>query len=100
MCDAYDKNGNFIYGVFCDCAECSEGEVDTYEEDDCEGYGDDPFYDPGGHSALRAGARNLPCPTCGQPDRLTAADRRHGYQCDECADRAEGRFWEYDPFCV
>jgi uncharacterized protein (DUF983 family) len=51
---------------------------------------DEPFYEPGGRSALRAGVRNLPCPTCGEPDRLTAADVRHGYQCDECADRAEG----------
>jgi hypothetical protein len=51
------------------------------------------FADPGGNSALRAASasnpRNLPCPTCGAPDRLTPADRRRGYQCDECADRAE-----------
>ena len=30
------------------------------------------------------------CVACGEPDRLTPADRRAGYQCDECADRAEG----------
>ena len=52
------------------------------------------FADPGGTSALRAASRsnprNLPCPTCGEPDRLTPADRTRGYQCDECADRAEG----------
>ena len=60
-------------------------------------YGDDDrsmFADPGGRSALRAASkrnpRNLPCPTCGEPDRLTAHDRRLGYQCDECADGAEG----------
>jgi hypothetical protein len=51
------------------------------------------FADPGGKSALRAASkrnpRNLPCPTCGQPDRLTPADRAQGYQCDECADRDE-----------
>ena len=45
-------------------------------------------------SALRASStsnpRNLPCPTCGEPDRLTPADVRCGYQCDDCADRAEG----------
>lgn len=45
-------------------------------------------------SALRAASdrnpRTLPCPTCGQPNRLTPADVRRGYQCDECADRAEG----------
>lgn len=53
------------------------------------------FADPGGRSALRAASksnpRNLPCPTCGAKNRLTPEDRRHGYQCDECADRAEGR---------
>ena len=55
------------------------------------------FADPGGRSALRAASRrnprNLPCPTCGEPDRLTAADRARGYQCDACADRAEGGGW-------
>ena len=52
------------------------------------------FADPGGNSALRRASksnpRNLPCPTCKQPNRLTPADRARGYQCDECADRAEG----------
>ena len=55
---------------------------------------DDMFADPGGRSALRAASqtnpRDLPCPTCGEPDRLTAHDRRLDYQCDDCADRAEG----------
>ncbi|MGV0985021.1 MAG: hypothetical protein ACOYB2_10730 [Limnohabitans sp.] len=53
------------------------------------------FADPGGRSALRAASRsnprNLPCPTCGAKNRLTPKDRALGYQCDECADRAEGR---------
>ena len=49
------------------------------------------FADPGGRSALRAGKRNKPCPTCGKPNRLTAEDVRNKYQCDGCADRAEGR---------
>jgi hypothetical protein len=48
-------------------------------------------------SALRAAShrnpRNLPCPTCKEPDRLTAADKQRGYQCDACADRAEGGGW-------
>ena len=48
-------------------------------------------------SALRAASkrnpRNLPCPHCKQPNRLTPQDRMNGYQCDECADRAEGRPW-------
>ena len=34
--------------------------------------------------------RNLPCPTCEEPNRLTPADRDRGYQCDSCADRDEG----------
>ena len=52
------------------------------------------FQDPGGRSALRRSSRynprNLPCPTCKEPNRLTPADRRAGYQCDACADRTEG----------
>jgi len=52
------------------------------------------FADPGGTSTLRAASRrnprNLPCPTCGEPNMLTPADRAAGYQCDSCADRAEG----------
>jgi len=55
----------------------------------------DMFQDPGGNSALRreteSNLRNLPCPTCKEPDRLTPADREQGYQCNSCADRAEGR---------
>lgn len=52
------------------------------------------FADPGGSSALRAATsgnpRNLPCPNCGEPDRLTPADRAAGYQCNACANIAEG----------
>jgi len=51
------------------------------------------FADPGGNSALRAASRdnprNLPCPNCGAPNRLTPKDRDLGYQCDACADRQE-----------
>ncbi len=51
------------------------------------------FAYPGSNSALRAASRtnprNLPCPSCNAPDRLTPADRALGYQCDECADRDE-----------
>ena len=54
------------------------------------------FKDPGGKSALRASSkrnpRNLPCPTCKQPNRLTPKDKALGYQCDACADRDEGCF--------
>ena len=52
------------------------------------------FADPGGNSALRAASdsnpRNLPCPNCGTPNVLTPADVDLGYQCDRCADAAEG----------
>jgi hypothetical protein len=62
---------------------------DDYEEDRSE------FADPGGRSALRAASRtnprNLPCPTCKTPNRLTPKDKSKGYQCDACADRDEGR---------
>jgi hypothetical protein len=44
-------------------------------------------------SALRAATksnpRNLPCPTCGEPNRLTPLDVARSYQCDECSDRDE-----------
>jgi hypothetical protein len=66
------------------------GDYEHYGDDEC-----DPmdFANPGGNSALRAASktnpRNLPCPNCGKKNRLTPADRALGYQCDECADRAE-----------
>jgi len=70
-------------------------EDEDFEDDDdflIDGVG---FQDEGGNSALRAATesnpRNLPCPSCNRPNRLTPADKRRGYQCDECADRAEGR---------
>lgn len=42
--------------------------------------------------ATKDNPRNLPCPTCEEPNRLTLADRRRGYQCDSCADRDEGGY--------
>jgi hypothetical protein len=73
------------------CGQVMEDDMfdDVYDD------GDDRmmFADPGGRSALRAASkrnpRNLPCPTCKQPNRLTPADKARGYQCDSCADRAE-----------
>jgi hypothetical protein len=54
------------------------------------------FQHPGGDSALRAASaynpRNLPCPSCKEPNRLTPKDKRLGYQCDDCARRDEGGF--------
>jgi len=51
------------------------------------------FANPGGESALRAATpenpRNLPCPTCGKPDRLTPIDKQRGYHCDACANQIE-----------
>ena len=58
--------------------------------------GREVFASPG--SALRRAdkhnPRNLPCPTCREPNRLTPADVRQGYQCDRCADMLEGGFCE------
>lgn len=52
------------------------------------------FADPDGRSALRAATsdnpRIYPCPTCGDEDVLTLKDVKQGYQCNGCADRAEG----------
>ena len=74
---------------------------EDWEEEDYEEWFDpdddemflDPFRFANPGSALRAetpnNPRNLPCPTCKEPNRLTPADVRLGYQCDECADRAE-----------
>ena len=65
------------------------GDDDAFDNDRGE-----TFADPGGRSALRASSkrnpRNLPCPTCKAPNRLTPADKALGYQCDSCADRDEG----------
>ena len=61
-------------------------EDDLYPGDDLE------FADPGGRSALRAGVREFPCPTCGRENALTAKDVQLHYQCDRCADALEGLF--------
>ncbi len=58
--------------------------------------GTEIFERPGSNSALRresrGNPRNQPCPTCKRPNRLTPADVRRGYQCDDCANREEGAF--------
>jgi len=65
---------------------------DCYDSEERSG-----FADPGGNSALRSSSkrnpRNLPCPTCEEPNVLTPADQARGYQCNACADRAEGGAW-------
>jgi hypothetical protein len=79
---------------------------DEYEPDPLEDgdYDEDRettmFADPGGHSALRAATkenpRNVSCPTCKRPNKLTPLDVELGYQCDRCADALEsGRDFEY-----
>jgi len=46
------------------------------------------------HSALRKASRSnpriYPCPTCGAKNALTLQDVNLGYQCDSCANKAEG----------
>jgi hypothetical protein len=69
--------------------------MSSYYDRDVEYYRDRAeFANPGGNSALRAASkrnpRNLPCPTCQEPNRLTPADVAKGYQCDSCADACEG----------
>lgn len=76
--------------------EFENDEEEDFERDDYDGFegGDIVFADPSGRSSLRAESatnpRNLPCGTCGEPDTLTPKDKALGYQCDACADRAEG----------
>lgn len=63
---------------------------DEWEDDFCR---EDEFSEPGGTSALRASSpdnpRNLPCPNCREPNRLTPKDMVLGYQCNACANHAE-----------
>lgn len=70
-----------------------ENPMNRYDDRGYDDEGGCDFADPGGRSALRAARkgnrRNLPCPTCHAPNRLTPADKRLGYQCDSCADRDE-----------
>jgi len=97
-----------VHDAHADADEFDDGppynSCDEDDEVDCEGTGcgrydfdDDDrsmFQDPGGNSALRratrSNPRNLPCPTCHRPNMLTRADSALGYQCDICADLAEG----------
>ena len=76
------------------CIEFGDDERDYGDDEDRRMPDGTTFARPG--SALRAATarnpRNLPCPTCGQANRLTPADRRAVYQCDTCADRAEGAY--------
>ena len=71
-----------------------------YDDEDYPDWGYNcDFASPGSNSALRAASpsnpRNLPCPTCNYPNRLTQVDVNLGYQCDSCADAME-RGWDID----
>lgn len=78
--------------MYDDYEDYLEAMEDLRENGPIDGVG---FADPGGRSALRAATpnnpRNLPCPTCKKPNRLTPLDVANHYQCNDCADRAEGR---------
>lgn len=67
-----------------------DGDMDDYPID---GVG---FADPDGDSALRAetptNPRDEDCPNCGAENVLTRIDRQRGYQCNQCAARAEGNY--------
>jgi hypothetical protein len=78
-----------IHDPDCECDECY-GESCDYDGSRLE------FADPGGNSALRAATddnpRDLPCPNCGAPNRLTPKDVALSYQCNACADALEGGY--------
>jgi hypothetical protein len=78
------------------CGEYEPADEYVDEFDDEEAYMVKRFRDPGGRSALHPGERNHPCPTCGRANALTDADVASGYQCDSCADRAEGTYMGAD----
>lgn len=91
-------DGECVPEVDAECPDCGREDCDGHDYDDDRDH-DLDFADPGGRSALRAASasnpRDLPCPTCGAENVLTPADVAHGYQCDRCADRDEGRFGDY-----
>jgi len=104
------RHGVYVGGIGADymCSYCESGEEPEKDSHGFEGYmpeddgyvEDDrsEFHDPGGRSALRAGDRTEPCPTCGGKNKLTKKDVELGYACDACADALEGNPhnpWEY-----
>lgn len=85
---SFIDDDDFFQSEFPDDEEYVEDDDLIDEEDRSD------FADPGGESALRAATpenpRDLPCPDCGAPNRLTPKDVALGYCCDACADRNEG----------
>lgn len=73
--------------------EMNEGYWDDEDDYDDDGFNRNRFRQPG--SALHPGTKDdpidQPCPTCGEENVLTRRDVAKGYQCDTCADRAEGK---------
>ena len=99
MDEDYDDSDDREYAD--DLGDDLDEDYGCTEDDDCNCHrctGDAPFRDPGGRSALRAGALKHPCPTCRWPNRLSDADKARGYQCDRCADAQErgGDITPYD----
>lgn len=41
---------------------------------------------------INKGPRDKPCPTCGEPNRMTQGQLDKGYHCDECTRIAEQGF--------
>lgn len=39
---------------------------------------------------IHSGQRNLPCPDCGRPNKLTAGEVAKGYHCSQCTRDLEG----------
>ena len=64
-----------------------------YDEDDDFSEFESPYGNSSLRKATKSNPRNQPCPTCKQPDRLTAKDVRLHYQCNACADRCERGGW-------
>lgn len=96
--EAVEQGSKYGKKLFC-CQSCCD--EFNYESRFDSGFDDDDylidgvgFADPGGRSALRAETPNNPrihpCPTCGRENMLTRLDVAAGYQCDYCADAAEG----------
>ena len=86
--DREDFDAHADQDTFDDCPPYRGGFHDYDDGDRSE------FADPGGRSALRRATRDnprdRPCPTCGRDNMLTPKDVALGYQCDICADVAEG----------
>ena len=72
----FDKEGYFY-----DTDEERQDRFDTFEN---------PYQNSALRKATASNPRDLSCPTCKEPNKLTRKDKARGYQCDDCADRDEG----------